>query len=397
MWEPNPSLTIEEIDYTGSTVQGVQITYGKTDPTEQFRPSYASATLISSAAGLDIKILDDVTIYMDDTTGPQQVFHGKVSDVTVDVIADDFVETSITIISPLAKLASREVGASGYAASLDGEMIQAILDDAIDSIWTEMGGTWLTQIGTWQDIENLIDGIDVGDFELAAYSSGLANALTLVSNCELSGMGHITENTQGQMGYQAAGARMIAAGVGFTEFQADDVIIGGLQSQQTTGNLRNETIVGDHSGSTRTAQDITSIQTYGRVTKTFDTYLKNPPQAQLFADRDVLLYAYPRSYISGFATRLSAIELDQVDALIGLTMGEPVRIYDLPPAIASNPYSGFVEGWSWVIDRLDAEIKIYVSDYALSVVSQEWKNVESIYLWNTISTLPTWQTLEVIY
>lgn len=397
MWEPNPAIRIEGVYYTDQTLQGVQITYGKTDPTEAFRPAFATATLISDATGLDINILDDVVIFMDDTTGPQQVFHGKVSDVSVNLIAKDWAETSITIMSPLAKLAKRQVGASGYPQSFDGEMIQAILDDATDSIWTEMGGTWLTQQGTWQDIENLIDGIDTGDFELAAYSSGLANALQLITNCEISGMGHITENTDGQMGYQAAGARMIAAGLGFTELQANDVIIDGLQSQQTTGDLRNESIVATHNGTTQTAQDITSIQTYGRVTKKFDTYLKNTASALQFAERDVKLYAYPRSYISGFSTRLSAIDGTQVDDIIGITMGTPVRIYGLPSVIASDPYSGFVEGWSWVIDRKDAEIKFYVSDYALSVVSQEWKNVENTWLWNTISTIPTWKTLEVIY
>lgn len=397
MWEPNPKLRIEGVYYTDNTIQGVQITYGKTDPTEAFRPSFATATLVSDAAGLGINILDDVLIFMDDTTGPQQVFHGKVSDVSVNLIADDWAETSLTIMSPLAKLARREVGGSGYPQSLDGEMISAILADATSSEWIEMGGIWLDQQGTWQDIEDLIDGIDAGDFELAAYSSGLANALQLVTNCEISGMGHLIENTQGQIGYQSAGARMIAAGLGFTELQANDVIIAGLQTQQTTGDLRNETIVGDHNGTTRTAQELNSIQTYGRITKTFDTYLKDTANAQAFADRDVLLYAYPRSYISGFATRLSAIDASQVDEIIGITMGQPVRIYGLPPVIAPDPYSGFIEGWTWTIDRLDAEIKLYVSDYALSVVSQEWKNVESIYLWNTISTIPTWKTLEVIY
>lgn len=396
-WLPNPALRIEGVYYTSQTVEGVTINYGKTDPTEQFRPAYATATLVSDANGLGLNILDDVVIFMDNTSGAQTVFHGKISDIEVNLLADDWAETKLTIMSPLAKLAHREVGDSGYPAQFDGERIQAILDEATDIIWTEAGGTWATQIGTWQDIENLIDGIDVGDYELAAYSGGLGNCLDLVAIAELSGMGHLTENTLGQMGYQAAGARMLAASAGFTEYQANDIIINGLSSELTTANLRNETIVADHSGTTRSSQDITSVQTFGRVTYSVSTWLKQASLAQLWADRDVALYAWPRTYINGFKTRLSAIDSTQVDDLIGITMGEPVRIVGLPAAIGANPYAGFVEGWTWRIDRVDAEISIYISDYALSIVSQEWKNVETTYLWNTIDTALVWDTLEVIY
>lgn len=396
-WLPNPALRIEGVYYTSQTVQGVQITYGKSDPTEQFRPAYATATLVSDGSGLDIAIMDDVFIFMDDTSGPQSVFHGKISDINVNLVAADWAETQITVMSPIAKLAHRKVGADGYPSQFDGERIQAILDDATDSIWTEFGGTWAAQTGTWQDIENLIDGIDTGDYELAAYNDGLSNTLELITLAETSGLGHIIENTQGQLGYQSASARMLAASAGFTEFQANDVIINGLSSELTTGNLRNETIVADHSGTTYTSQNLASVQTYGRVTYEVTTWLKNGSWAQLWADRDVALYSWPRKYINGFKTRLSAIDNTQVDALVGISIGEPVRILGLPPAIASDPYSGFVEGWTWTIDRVDAEISIYVSDYALSIVSQEWKNVETTYLWNTINTALVWDTLEVIY
>lgn len=396
-WLPNPSIEIEGVNYNSETVWGVQITYGKSDPTEAFRPAYATATLLSDANGLDISILDDCFIYLDNTTGPQTVFHGKVSDITLELVADDFAEITLTIMSPLAKLAHRQVGDSGYPASLDGERIAAILAEATDIIWTEAGGTWLTQVGDWEDIENLVATIDAGDYELALYNSGAGNTLDLIGIAELSGLGHLTENTQGQIGYQSAGARMTAASAGFTEFQANDIIISGLSSELTTANLRNETIVSDNGGTTHTGQNITSIQTYGRVTYDVTTWLKNGTFAQLWADRDVALFSWPRAYINGFKTRLSAIDSTQVDSLIGLTMGEPVRIVGLPPVIASDPYSGFVEGWSWTIDRLDAEISIYVSDYALSIVSQEWKNVQTTYKWNTINPALIWKTLEVIY
>lgn len=396
MWEPNPALRIEGVFYTSNTIEGVTINYGKTDPTEEFRPGYATATLVSDSAGLPIAIMDDVVIFMDDTTGPKTVFHGKVSDITTNLLSADWSTTTLTIMSPLAKLAHREVGGSGYSAQLDGERIQAILDEATDSTWLEIGGTWLTQIGTWQDVENLIDGIDAGDFEFSAYSAGLANTLDLIRMAELSGLGHLTENTQGQIGYQSAGARIAAASAGWTELQANDVIIDGISAEMTTGNLRNETIVSDHSGNTHTSQDLTSVQTYGRITYEVATWLKTGTWAQIYADRDVLLYAWPRKYINGFSTRLSAIDVSQVDDLINLTMGEPVRIVGLPASIGANPYSGFVEGWSWTIDRLDAQLNIYVSDYALSVVSQEWQHVETTWLWNTINPATTWATLEVI-
>lgn len=390
------TLRIEGVYYESQTIEGVAITYGKQDPTDNFRPAYATATLISDASGLDVNILDDVRIFMTDSVGTVQVFAGKVTDYTVNLLSDDFAETSLTIVSPLAKLSRREVGSTGFASEFDGVRIQNILEEAMSSTWEETGGTWLDQEGTWQDFENFVGTIDSGDYLLDNYSGGIANALDLISLAETSGLGHVYESTDGQMNYQAAGARMTAAAAGFTDLEADEVIVTGISSEQTTGNLRNETIALTHTGSSATAQDIHSIRTYGRTTNTVQTQLKHVADALLWAERDVALYAWPRSYISGFTTRLSALDTATADQLINIEGGLPIRILNLPPVIASNPYAGFIEGWQWRIDRADAEIKIFVSDYALSVVSQEWKNVQTSFLWNTISTALTWENLEVI-
>lgn len=395
MFEPNASIRIEGTYYTNETLVGAQIIYGKSDPSDTFRPSYATATLISDGTGIPVSILDDVKIFMEATTGDEPVFTGKVSDIQVNLIAADWVETTLTLISPLAKLSHRLVGSSGYPEQLDGERFEAIILDASAIPWTEAGGTWENFIGTWQDLEDFIETIDAGDKTLAIYSSGEGNAFDFLSLAELSGMGHAYETRNGQFGYQSAGAR-VNDFVNAVTINSDDVIIAGISAVSTTGEMRNETTVATHNGSTQTANNQLSIQTYGRTNKTVQTWLKTTATALEWAERDVALYAFPRTYVSGFSTRLSAVDSSFADTLIKMRMGLPVRIYGLPPAIGSNPYAGFVEGWSWTIGRNDAEIQLFVSDYALSVVSQEWKNVPSTYAWNNINAALIWETLETI-
>jgi hypothetical protein len=396
MYSPNATVNIEGVSYGSQTIANVNITYGKSDPSDTFRPSYATITLVSDENGIDVSILDDVQVYMLATTGNEIVFTGKVSDIQVNLISKDWVETSLTVISPLAKLSSRNVGESGYPEQFDGERFEAIILEASAIPWTEAGGIWTDFIGTWEDLEDFIYSIDTGDKTLASYASGTgAHAFDLLSLAELSGMGHAYETRTGQFGYQAAGAR-VNDFVNAVDLNADDVIIAGISAESTTGEMRNETAVATHNGNVSTASNTLSIQTYGRVNKEVTTWLKQNTEALQWAERDVALYAFPRTYVSGFSTRLSAVDSTFADVLIKMRMGLPVNVYGLPPAIASNPYRGFVEGWQWNIGKEDAEIQLFISDYALSVVSQEWKNVPSSYAWNNINAALIWKTLEVI-
>lgn len=395
MYEPNAKIRIEGTYYTNQTLVGAQIAYGKSDPSDTFRPAYATATLVSDGSGIPVSILDDCIIFMEATTGDEPVFTGKVSDIQVNLVSPDWVETTLTLISPLAKLSHRLVGASGYVEQFDGERFEAIILDASAIPWTEAGGIWSNFIGTWQDLEDFIDVIDTGDKTLAAYSSGEGNAFDFLSLAELSGMGHAYETRNGQFGYQSAGAR-VNDFINAVDIASDDVIISGVASQSTTGEMRNETSVTTHTGNTQTASNQLSIQTYGRTNKAVTTWLKHNAEALEWAERDVALYAFPRSYVTGFSTRLSAVDNAFADTLIKMRMGLPVRIYGLPAAIASNPYAGYVEGWQWTIGKNDAEIQLFVSDYALSVVSQEWKNVPTNYAWNNINAALIWESLEII-
>ncbi|CAB4195551.1 hypothetical protein UFOVP1291_22, partial [uncultured Caudovirales phage] len=84
------------------------------------------------------------------------------------------------------------------------------------------------------------------------------------------------------------------------------------------------------------------------------------------------------------------------DELVSIYNGKPVSIPDLPTPIYLYAFSGFVEGWRWTIARKTAFITLNLSDYALSLISQTWEQVNPAKTWQNTSVTMTWQNARVI-
>lgn len=369
MWNPVAKVFVNGAEYTSDTIADVSITYGKKDITDAFRASYATVSLVSDGAGLPINLNDNCRITLQNSTATDvTIFTGRVLDIKIEMRAADWIVTSLSLLSPVARLGRRFVGAAGYPHEFDGARITSILTEAGNVVWLEAGGTWADQIGTWNQYEGMIGTIDPGDFELHAYNLDGGFVTELLSIAEQSGLGHLWESTDGHVNYQEASARLddVTAN-GYESISSDDVLLSGTAAEISSGFTTNSVQVSTYTGHTETASEYASISTYGRIYETFTTWLRNNIDAATWASTFLARYAYPKPILSSFTIPLSQVTTALRDTLIDMRGGLPVSIPGLPAALAPNPYEGFVEGWQWRIQTGEAFITLNVSDKALSI------------------------------
>ena len=136
-----------------------------------------------------------------------------------------------------------------------------------------------------------------------------------------------------------------------------------------------------------------SISAYGRVTQTVQTYLKNLADADTLADRLVLLNAYPTPIIQGISVQINTPTMSStlLNSLVGVFFGMPISITDFPALLYPNQFFGYVEGWSWEIDRFTARLTLNVSDITFSAIPVAWEDVYVGESWATIDPALTWQ------
>ena len=397
IWQPNVSLLIEGVPYTSSVLDGVSITYGTRDSVEQLRAGYGKAVIRCSAAGLNLMPMDEVVITAEASTGTVRLFTGKISDIDFELDSPTAGRTTITFVSPYAQFGRRYVGGAGWPKEVDSARVQRILNETQDRMWSESYGDWTVQLGAWNDLASIVGTIDTGVFELSNYTGAPLYATNAIQTVLDSAMGHLYETTDGLLNYQAAQSRMIDAQTnGFTDIPSDLVLVGNVKGSLSTATIDNYAVVKDNSGASESAYNAESIAFYGRNGSETSTWLDHKTDAATIAARIVALNAYPRIYLDAFTLALPLCDDGLRDTLLTLVRGEPVRIFGLPAAVAPDPYQGFVEGWTWYLGEYRAEITLYVSDYALSVVSQQWNQVGISHLWNTISSSITWKDVEVV-
>ena len=186
----NPVVTINDVDYTSDTINGLTATAGRTIVDEQPRAGYCNVRIIEFDANTNnIEIHQEIQIKVDDSNGNDVVlWTGYVSDVTRSI--QQFGQTgyvtqvNVTGVGTLGKLNRRLAGGNGYAKQFDGDRIAAILLETAGETWADVDPalTWanVDPLLTWADYDILIGTIDTpGDFELQAYAAGQTNGLTL--------------------------------------------------------------------------------------------------------------------------------------------------------------------------------------------------------------------------
>ena len=387
-WLPEWRITVGTTVYTNVT--GVNVTTGRIDIDRQCQAGYARMDIINSTNDLfDIDVTDSLTLELKDSGGTYvPVFGGTVSDFTTSVRSPEeagFITIgTILAVGALAKL-PKAIYTASVAHNLDGEQIRIILSDLLENQWQEVAPTltWAAydSTTTWANAENVgLGEIDAGLYQMDNLSAADRNTQTLVQQIADSALGTLYEDKQGRVSYADADHRSTyLAANGSTELDGNYASPASIKSILQIGKIRNSEIVryGNDYGSTYSATDDTSITTYGRYQRTFDSNIRYLADITDIITRDLALRSTPRTQLDQITFRLDNPLMPDAlrNDLINLFFGEPVVITNLPFNMFEGYFSGFVEGISMRATPTFVDITIYVSPTDFSLIAPTWATV----------------------
>jgi hypothetical protein len=110
------------------------------------------------------------------------------------------------------------------------------------------------------------------------------------------------------------------------------------------------------------------------------------------------LRAYPKYNFNNITFELTNPELDDSDrdALIGVFMGMPVNISDLPLNMDSGEFLGFVEGWTFSARYNEVSISMVMSPISYSLQAMQWEDVPVTEQWNTVNPTLDWINATIV-
>jgi hypothetical protein len=407
----DPKIFINDVAYTGETINGVTLTNGRDTVDEQPRAGFASITLVTPDNTYpDIEIDYRVVVQVDDSAGtPVTLWTGWVSDVETSLVsfgATGFLnEQRITAVGTLSKLNRRLVGFDGYPKENDGDRVFDIIKEGAGITWAEYqpaSDTWadVNALLSWQNVDLLIGDIDrPGDFELVAYSGGETGALSLAQAAAASGLGVLYESPDGKINYSDYSSRTDEVALsGFITIDTNSILSNGLSSVSRLSDLANEIEVVYKNGQTEIDTNPTSIALYGRYAAQVNTLLELKVDAEQRVEYYLETRAFPRTRLNQITL---ALHLDQVsdamrDSMLPMRVSEPVSITGLPSSIYPGTFAGFVEGFTWTINRNELFLTLNVSEYALSQLEMNWLQVPPTLAWEDVSATLEWQEARVV-
>ena len=287
----------------------------------------------------------------------------------------------------------------------DGNQIYSILKDILFNQWSEVPAaiTWATYTATetWANAQNTgLGEIDTpGDYELTDRASSTTDVYSLVASLANSGLGYIYEDSQGRIAYADSTHRsQYLAANGYLEVTANQALARGIATSRRIGDIRNKVTITYKNGAQVTSSDATSQATYGEQGQNITTSLHNASDATTQANFYLSLRAYPQSFFKSITFELTNSEIDNSDrdTLIGVFMGLPLDISDLPANMNGGRFQGFVEGWTFNTGYNTLSVTLLLSPLAFSLQAMKWGNVPITESWNTLIPTLTWTNATIV-
>lgn len=409
-WTPEWAVSVNGAgDVTSLVIADLTITSGRTDIYSQPVAGYSRFTvknLDQSAIAFDVN--DSVVIKVKDSSGTFiPIFGGDITDIDIVVatgepaITQNVTITALGALSKLPKTLTEGILTKAY----DGDQIYTILEQVLFSSWDEVPSalTWAAYepTVTWANAENSgVGEIDrPGDYELHSRSASTTDVYSLVSALAKSGLGYIYEDASGRIGYADSTHRaQYLAANGYVSIDGGWAYAKGISSSKRLGDLRNKVTITYKNGQQETAQDATSIQTYGMQAENIQTSIETTADALAQADYYLKIRAYPQYQFKSITFPLCNSNIPDVarDAALNVFMGLPVDIEDLPTNIAGGRYQGFIEGWTWTSRFNELDLNIIVSPVAYSLQAFRWNSVPVTETWNTVSPTLDWNNATIV-
>jgi len=400
-WANNAKVYLNNVLQT-NVIEGVSISLGRQSIDQQSQAGYARVAFLNFDAET-VDLNDDIEIKIDNYAGtPTTIFTGDVTDIQTTVLDSGTTITTVTDLictSALARLAILNVNAAGYAEQLEGDRMLSVLDEALALSWDELPATKVWTDYTTEVWTNLrgFDSTEIdtpGLFTLYTQTTDLTNAYEYAALVATSGMGQLYETPGGLIGYadQDHRADYLTAN-GFIDLSKNFILSDGISITTSKDNITNDAII-NYGSTPATSEtiDADSVDLYGRNAQSITTLLKNSADADTYADRIVLLNAEPHPVISGIGVQIDTPTMTStlLNALVGVFFGMPLSITNFPSNLYAHDFFGYVEGWTWTINRFSARLDLNVSDVTFSAKAVAWQDVFAGELWNTLDPELDW-------
>ena len=412
VWTPDWKLTVGGVDYTDIAISDIQHEAGRTDIYLQPNPSYIQITLVAlNGQTLPFDINDSLDLQVKNSAGTYvSLFGGDITDVTVAVGATGsiatVVEYTIIAMGSLAKIA-KEIYTGTISQDEDGNQIYDVLSSVLLGTWNDVpaASTWATYNATetWANAVNLgLGEIDQpGLYTMENRGSNpdtIYNILSLIAN---SAFGYLYEDNAGNIGYADADHRQnYLLTNGYVDLDAGHALGSGLSTVMRSGDVRNDVLInyGNNFNSQQTATSPESIALYGYKAESINSVLHSAVDAQAVADRYIAQRAFPQAKFQSITFPITNPEIDNSDRddLLGVFMGMPVYLTNLPNQISGGEFEGYVEGWSWSTRFNELFLTINVSPVAFSQVAMRWNTTPATEAWNTLSPTLTWEYATIV-
>ena len=411
-WSPDWKLTVAGVDYTDIAISDIAHQAGRSDIYQQPNPSYIQVSFVAlSGQTLPFDINDSLSLQVKNSAGTYvNLFGGDITDLTVSVqqtggIAT-VVEYSVLAMGSLVKLA-KELYSGTISQDEDGNQIYDLLSSVLLGTWNDVPAatTWAgyDATETWANALNLgLGEIDTpGLYTMenrAAEVDTIYNIASLIAN---SAFGYLYEDNEGNIGYADADHRQnYLITNGYVDLDANHALGQGLSTITRSGDIRNDVYInyGNNFGSQETATSATSIATYGYKAESINSVLHSAVDAQAVADRYIAQRAFPQPAFQSITFPITNPEIDNSDRdnLLGVFMGQPLNIQNLPAQISSGEFEGYVEGWSWSTRFNELFLTINLSPVAYSQVAMRWNTTPIGEAWNTLSNTLTWEYATIV-
>ena len=411
-WSPDWKLTVAGVDYTDIAISDIQHQSGRTDIYQQPNPSYLQITFVAlTGQTLPFDINDSLSLQVKDTSAAYvNIFGGDITDITVSVGATGsnatVIQYSVLAMGTLVKLA-KEIYNGTISQDEDGNQIYDLLSSVLLGTWNDVPAatTWAAYDATttWANAENLglgeIDQPGLYTMEnRAADADTIYNIASLIAN---SAFGYLYEDNEGNIGYADADHRQnYLLTYGYVDLSANHALGQGLSTITRSGDIRNDIVInyGNNFGSQETATSASSIATYGYKAETINSTIHSAVDAQAVADRYIAQRAFPLPAFQSITFPITNPEIDNSDRdnLLGVFMGQPLNLQNLPAQISSGEFEGYVEGWSWSTRFNELFLTINLSPVAYSQVAMRWNTVPIGEAWNTLSATLTWEYATIV-
>jgi hypothetical protein len=380
-YNPQPTVIINGVTHTSISLWNVSVSYGRTSIWQQPRASFASISILNTTNtdyGFDMNQIVIVKV-KNSANADVTLFTGKITSVDNTIDSSGSVATSaiqtITAVGPFADMSRKIIGGSSWPKEDDDVRMTRIFNDA--------GAT--------------IDVVDTpGIYEFKAVTPPVTDAYTLAATYATQAFGYIYETPDYEVGFANESRRFVdARDNGYFLIPKSYVLWGGIASQKTLADITNSVSVTYRAGS-EFAEDLTSQATYGIVAATVNTELHDSVDAQFQADRYVVLRAYPRTSLSSFTVQVDSSVITDVnrDKFLAMAMGEPIEIDNLPIPIKNTTYKGFVEGYTFSINRYQMSLTLTTSDFTYSVTPTRWQDVDPADIWSGVDPAIQWDTYD---